>query len=133
MREWTELWQGDQDTDGETFTAAPSSRGVPSPTRQPADMGRLPQSTNRSRAQSGAATKGKTTPGKISKCGLGLTLRNPDDKAGISIKRVKDGGPAALSGKIKPGDRLISVDQVELSSTLSGQDMAKLIVGRKGI
>jgi C-terminal processing protease CtpA/Prc len=107
---------------------------VPSPTvkRQPADTGRLPHSTNRARAQSGAATQGKTTPGKISKCGLGLTLRNPDDKAGISIKRVKDGGPAALSGKIKPGDRLISVDQVELSSTLSGQDMAKLIVGRKG-
>ena len=80
----------------------------------------------------GAATKPKGTPGKISKCGLGLTLRNPDDKAGISIKRVKDGGPAALCGKIKPGDRLISVDQVELSSSLSGQDMAKLIVGRKG-
>jgi len=80
-----------------------------------------------------AAPRAKATPGKVSKCGLGLTLRNPDDKPGISIKRVKEGGPAALCGKIKPGDRLISVDQVELTSSLSGQDMAKLIVGRKGI
>ena len=32
--------------------------------------------------------------------------------AGISIKRVKDGGPAALSGKILANDRLLSVDKV---------------------
>ena len=67
------------------------------------------------------------------KCGLGLTLRNRDGKGvGVTIKRIKEGGPAAVSRQIFASDRLLSVDNVELEEGLSGEEVAKLIVGRKG-
>mmetsp|Transcript_34253 Transcript_34253/g.53437 ORF Transcript_34253/g.53437 Transcript_34253/m.53437 type:complete len:702 (+) Transcript_34253:264-2369(+) len=94
---------------------------------------RKPQPAAKSRNPKSAGTQGRGSGrGKAPKCGLGLTLRNPDDKPGIVIKRVKEGGPAAVSAKIVAGDRLMAVDKVALSQNMSGEEIAGLIVGRKG-
>jgi hypothetical protein len=93
---------------------------------------------NKGAGGGGGGGEGKTGgkgggKGVHGKCGLGLTLRNRDGKGvGVTIKRIKEGGPAAVSRQIFASDRLLSVDNVELDEGLSGEEVAKLIVGRKG-
>jgi hypothetical protein len=52
------------------------------------------------------------------KCGIGITFRNPDGRKGRVIKRIKETGPAAQSGRIKVGDRVLAVDEVLVSDDM---------------
>ena len=68
----------------------------------------------------------KSSPGKTfrkassrgGKCGIGITFRNPDGRKGRVIKRIKETGPAAQSGRIKVGDRVLAVDEVLVSDDM---------------
>ena len=48
---------------------------------------------------------------KLSLVGIGAVLEEKDEY--VTIKEVLAGGPAALSGKLKPGDRIVGVTQGE--------------------
>lgn len=61
-----------------------------------------------------------------------VMCRNPDGQRGRVVKRLKEGGPAHQSKQVKVGDRLLAVDEVLVSDDLSGEELAGLILGRKG-
>jgi hypothetical protein len=64
--------------------------------------------------------------------GVGLLLRRHDGAAlPVVVEHVKAGGPAALSGRIRPQDRLLAVDEREVAPLSTGA-IAALIAGPAG-
>eukprot|EP00961_Rhodomonas_salina_P145702 1961280-Rhodomonas_salina.1 len=55
-----------------------------------------------------AAPEDSGSKGKMA--GIGLTFTRADGSGGLPVKRVKDDGPAAVEGSLKPGDVVLSID-----------------------
>mmetsp|Transcript_43448 Transcript_43448/g.137379 ORF Transcript_43448/g.137379 Transcript_43448/m.137379 type:complete len:267 (+) Transcript_43448:543-1343(+) len=65
---------------------------------------------------------------------LGITFGRDEDESmlpGLKVVRLKDGGVAALSGRISVGDRVITVDGNDISK-LSPVEANRLLVGAEG-
>ncbi len=59
-------------------------------------------------------------------CGIGVVLREGIE--GITIQQVIDGGPAALGGKIQPGDTIVEVD----GESIEGASFQKVLEKMRG-
>ena len=68
-------------------------------------------------------------PGKP--CGIGLTFSQKSDGRGVTVKRVKEGGAAALEGSIQAGDVVVSIDDTGMAG-LDQTAQAKLMMGAEG-
>ena len=67
------------------------------------------------------------------RCGLGITFFPPaDGNDYFVIKRVKEGGGAAGCGKIRAGDRLVTIDGHQVNSRLCGSKLQSLLLGVPG-
>jgi len=64
-------------------------------------------------------------------CGIGLTFRAKSEAQGIIVKRVKEGGAAALEGSIAAGDVVVSIDGTATAG-LDQTAQGKLMMGAEG-
>jgi C-terminal processing protease CtpA/Prc len=69
--------------------------------------------------------------GSGNKAGLGLTFVKPDGQPGVLVKRVKQGGAAAATGKLFPGDRVMQIDGQDLLQVTS-RVLTSLVMGPEG-
>jgi C-terminal processing protease CtpA/Prc len=69
--------------------------------------------------------------GAARRCGIGLTFVRAEGRGGLLVKRVKPGGPAALSGAVVPGERLMRLDGRDVAA-LSNDELARAILGNPG-
>jgi C-terminal processing protease CtpA/Prc len=67
----------------------------------------------------------------INKVGLGLTFVKPDGQPGVVVKRVKEGGAAAASGRLFPGDRVMQIDGEDLLH-MTSKVLTNLVMGPEG-
>jgi len=67
----------------------------------------------------------------INKVGLGLTFVKPDGQPGVVVKRVKEGGAAAASGRLFPGDRVMQIDGEDLLD-MTSKVLTNLVMGPEG-
>jgi C-terminal processing protease CtpA/Prc len=67
----------------------------------------------------------------INKVGLGLTFVKPDGQPGVLVKRVKEGGAAAASGRLFPGDRVMQIDDEDLLH-MTSKVLTNLVMGPEG-
>ena len=65
------------------------------------------------------------------KVGLGLTFVKPDGQPGVVVKRVKEGGAAAASGRLFPGDRVMQIDGEDLLH-MTSKVLTNLVMGPEG-
>jgi hypothetical protein len=65
-------------------------------------------------------------------CGVGMLIRRYDGAAmPVVVEHLTPGGPAALSGQVRPRDRLLAVDGREVAPLSTGA-IAALIAGPEG-
>ena len=67
----------------------------------------------------------------LNKVGLGLIFVKPDGQPDVVVKRVKEGGAAAATGKLSPGDRVMQIDGEELLQVTAGV-LTNLCMGHEG-
>ena len=79
-------------------------------------------------ANAGHRATAKLSTAKLS--GIGLTFRPKSDGAGVTVKRVKEDGPAALEGSISAGDVVVSIDGVAIGG-LDQITQGKLMMGKE--
>ncbi|EKX37756.1 hypothetical protein GUITHDRAFT_144727 [Guillardia theta CCMP2712] len=63
--------------------------------------------------------------------GVGIKLKQGDSSEGVTIQSLVPGGPAAESGKVKEGDRILKIDDQDVSS-LNIEQVFNLVKGSEG-
>jgi C-terminal processing protease CtpA/Prc len=63
----------------------------------------------------------------ISKSGLGIVFQQVSSHKGLLVRRLKDGGPAALSGKVHIGDVVLAIDGRPLFPGISANELSEIV------
>jgi len=61
------------------------------------------------------------------KIGLGIVFQQVAQHRGLLVKRLKEGGPAALSGKVRAGDIVLAIDGHPLFPGISAEVLSDIV------
>jgi C-terminal processing protease CtpA/Prc len=76
-------------------------------------------------------SKSGTSVNPSSKGGLGIVFQQVSSHKGLLVRRLKDEGPAALSGKVHIGDVVLAIDGRPLFPGISATELSEIVQVRR--
>jgi hypothetical protein len=79
------------------------------------------------RSDAGSLNSAFSPRGVQNQRGLGIVFQRPNMSTGLLVQQVRPNGAAAISGQIKPGDVVLTIDGRQVYAGMTGDSLSEIV------